>query len=101
LAATDWDTETTIATVVKYGDGRVVVFLMGQQREKQPAARRSLEIGYGLLFAQFFQTVEMSTQHSAFTEKHKQLASLLETTRNNLVKADAIPDLTVAAQSQS
>ena len=101
LAATDWDTETTIATVVKYGDGRVVVFLMGQQREKQPAARRSSEIEYGLIFAQFFQTVEMSTQHSAFTEKHKQLASLLETTRNDLVKADAIPDLTVAAQSQS
>ena len=101
LAATDWDTETTIATVVKYNDGRVVAILMGQQREKQHTTRRDSETEYGLLLNQFFQTVEKSTQHGAFTNEHKPLASLLEALRKDLVRADAIPDLEVAAQNQS
>ena len=101
MAATDWDTETTIATVVKFSDGRVMAILMGQQREKRPAARRSSEIEYGLLLAQFFQTVGTSTQHSAFPQEHKPLASLLETARKDLVRADAIPDMVVTAQNQS
>ena len=98
MATTDWDTETTIATVVKYSDGRVVALLMGQQREKQNATRRGSEIEYGLLFAQFFQTVGKSSQHNAFPHHHKQLLSLLGVTRKDLVKANAITDLTADTQ---
>lgn len=101
MGASDWDTETTISTVVKYNDGRVVAILMGQQREKQQAVRRSSEIEYGLLLAQFFQTIEQSALHIALPPGHMQLASLMETSRKGLVKAGAIPDLTVAAQNQS
>jgi hypothetical protein len=97
VAATDWDTETTIATIVKYNDGRVVAILMGQQRGNQRAT--SPEIDYASLFNKSFETVGRSTKHGSFTKQHMQLASLLETTRKELVKANAITDLTACQKS--
>jgi hypothetical protein len=98
MAVTDWDTEATIATIVKYSDGRVVATLMGQQHGNKRAT--APEIDFASFFNEFFQTIAKSTHHGTFPEQHKQLASLLETTRKELVKANAIIDLT-ASQRQS
>jgi hypothetical protein len=97
MVATDWDTWATIATIVKYSDGRVVAILMGQERGNQRAT--SPEIDYASFFNNFFEAVAKSTQHAAFPEQHKQFASLLEATRKDLVKADAITDLTASQKS--
>jgi hypothetical protein len=98
MVATDWDTWATIATIVKYNDGRVVAILMGQQHGNKRAT--APEIDFASFFNEFFQTVAKSTHHSAFPQQHDQLASLLETVRNDLVNANAITDVT-ASRKQS
>jgi hypothetical protein len=97
MVATDWDTWATIATIVKYNDGRVVAILVGQERGNKRAT--APEIDFASLFNDFFGAFGKSNQHAAFTKQHMQLASLLETTRKELVEANAITDLTASQKS--
>jgi hypothetical protein len=70
---------------------------VGQERGNKRAT--APEIDFASLFNDFFGAFGKSNQHAAFTKQHMQLASLLETTRKELVEANAITDLTASQKS--
>ena len=98
MASIEWNAETTLATVQKYSDSRILLILVGQQ--KRTEANKADEIEYASRLGELFKTIQKSKHHAAFPTQHLELASLLETTRKDLVKANLLTEPTVATDSQ-
>lgn len=96
MAAIEWDAETTLATVQRYSDGRIVLLMVGQQ--KRVGSGKIDEIEYASLWAEVFRTVQKATRHGAFPKQHAELASLLKTAGQDLVKAGLLDDFVLPAK---
>lgn len=86
MAAIDWDTETAIATIQKYHDGRVVATLVGRKRPSQTSPLQAPKVDYTGILEDYFHTVQESAQRAEFPAQHLSLALLLRTAREDLVK---------------
>jgi len=97
MATVDLGVGTTVAIIQKYSDGKVVVIIVGRQRAKE--APRD-EIEYASYWAEFLRTVQKATRHGAFPAQHIELASLLRTAGDDLVKAGLLDDFVLPAEEE-
>jgi hypothetical protein len=89
VAEIRWDTETIVATMMRYNDGRVLVLLVGeQQMSKLPSyAASAEEIDPAERFDAFFASMR---SHKSVPAEHAEIASLLEIAHSEMIEAGAL-----------